>query len=150
MRNGETMIKPSQRLLSITLMSGLLLTGCSSSAQPTEDVSAAKLSGSEACQELEVRLGKVNDLFDIILDNYEDAEMVIRAGGELRDAANLIMEITSEEQSVEVAIVELGRTSAVFGQLLSDGYDIFSPEVSSATDDMQFAGVDVTAECDAY
>jgi hypothetical protein len=99
---------------------------------------------------MEVRLGKVNDLFGIILDNYDDAEMVIRAGGELRDAAKLVMEITSEEQSVEVAIYELGRTSMVFGQLLSDGYDIFGPEVSSATDDMQFAGVDATAECDAY
>jgi hypothetical protein len=150
LRNGETIIKQSQILFSITLISGLLLTGCSSSAQPTEDVSATKLSGSEACQELEVRLGKVNDLFDIILDNYEDAGKVIRAGGELRDAASSIMEITSEEQSVEVAIVELGRTSVVFGQLLSDGYDIFGPEVSAATDDMQFAGIDAAAVCDAY
>jgi|688.fasta_scaffold132927_4 hypothetical protein len=141
------MLKSSQQLISIALLAGFALTGCSNTSTP---VTASKPTAAEACELFEVRVQKATDFINLAVDNYEDSETVIRAGSELVDAGESLLDITSEDASVESAIAEAGRVTLSLGNLLAGGTSILSDEVNEAAGDIQFAAINAKSACAAY
>jgi hypothetical protein len=121
--------------------------GTSETAETQDE--AVALSAQEACTEATLVVTTINNLNDILLDNYEDQAFVAKMSDSYEDAGNKLSAIRSEDSSIDSAISELGATQFALGTALATG-DVLSDEASEAVDNALLAAVAFQSACQGY
>jgi hypothetical protein len=114
----------------------------------TQDEPVA-LSAQEACTEATLVVTTINNLNDILLDNYEDQDFVAKMSSSFEDAGKKLSAIRSEDSSIDSAISELGATQTALGTALATG-DVLSDEASEAVENALLAAVEFQSACQGY
>jgi hypothetical protein len=91
----------------------------------------------------------INNLNDILLDNYEDQDFVAKMSSSFEDAGKKLSAIRSEDSSIDSAISELGATQTALGTALATG-DVLSDEASEAVENALLAAVEFQSACQGY
>jgi flagellin-like hook-associated protein FlgL len=121
--------------------------GTSETAETQDE--AVALSAQEACTEATMVVTTINNLNDILLDNYEDEAFVAKMSTSYEDAGKKLSAIRSEDTSIDSAISELGATQTALGTALAAG-TVLSDEASDATEDALLAAVEFQSACQGY
>jgi flagellin-like hook-associated protein FlgL len=121
--------------------------GTSETAETQDE--AVALSAQEACTEATLVVTTINNLNDILLDNYEDQAFVAKMSTSFEDAGAKLSAIRSEDSSIDSAISELGATQTALGTALATG-DVLSDEASEAVENALLAAVEIQSACQGY
>jgi hypothetical protein len=121
--------------------------GTSETAETQDE--AVALSAQEACTEATKVVSTINNLNDILLDNYEDQAFVAKMSDSYEDAGNKLSAIRSEDSSIDSAISELGATQFALGTALAAGA-VLSDEASDAIENALLAAVEFQSACQGY
>jgi flagellin-like hook-associated protein FlgL len=121
--------------------------GTSETAETQDE--AVALSAQEACTEATLVVTTINNLNDILLDNYQDQAFVAKMSDSYEDAGNKLSAIRSEDSSIDSAISELGATQTALGTALATG-DVLSDEASEAVENALLAAVEFQSACQGY
>jgi hypothetical protein len=121
--------------------------GTSETAETQDE--AVALSAQEACTEATLVVTTINNLNDILLDNYEDQAFVAKMSTSFEDAGAKLSAIRSEDSSIDSAISELGATQTALGTALATG-DVLSDEASEAVENALLAAVEFQSACQGY
>jgi hypothetical protein len=119
-----------------------------SETSETQDEPVA-LSAQEACTEATLVVTTINNLNDILLDNYEDQDFVAKMSSSFEDAGKKLSAIRSEDSSIDSAISELGATQTAIGTALAAG-TVLSDEASDAIENALLAAVEFQSACQGY
>jgi hypothetical protein len=114
-----------------------------------ESTRVVSLTAQEACTEATKVVTTINNLNDILLDNYEDQAFVAKMSDSYEDAGNKLSAIRSEDSSVDSAISELGSTQFALGSALAAG-TVLSDEASDAIENALLAAVEFQSACQGY
>jgi flagellin-like hook-associated protein FlgL len=121
--------------------------GTSETAETQDE--AVALSAQEACTEATMVVTTINNLNDILMDNFEDQAFVTKMGASYEDAGNKLSAIRSEDSSIDSAIAELGATQNALGTALATT-DFNSDEVSEAIENALLSAVEFQSACQGY
>jgi hypothetical protein len=121
--------------------------GTSETAETQDE--AVALSAQEACTEATMVVTTINNLNDILLDNYQDQAFVAKMSDSYEDAGNKLSAIRSEDSSIDSAISELGATQFALGTALETG-DVLGDEASGAIENALLAAVGFQSACQGY
>ena len=110
---------------------------------------AVALTAQEACTEATMVVTTINNLNDILIDNFEHQAFVAKMGTSYEDAGNKLSAIRSEDSSIDSAISKLGASQNALGTALATT-DFSSDQVSEAIDNALLSAVEFQSACQGY
>jgi hypothetical protein len=143
------------RFFIIGLLLTVVLSACSTSgpsggmSEDSGQLEVSALSAQEACDEATRVITKINNLQDILIDNFEDQSFVTKIGTRFQDAGVELSAVRSEDSTVDSAISEAGTTTTALGTALATSPNR-SPEVADAIENALLAAVELQSSCLGY